>query len=108
MKKLISFISVLTLALSLLIPSTVLAAQTKTHYYTMIVKATNSTYNQSEQVYQTTLQDEDGNNWIILTQDNISGQWFNAIVSDNATPQNKLDDQIIDIGILPDNSPLKQ
>ena len=61
MKKLniLKSLSILTLTLSLLIPSTVLASTQTDHNYTSIMKATSSQLTPENQ-YLTTLLDEDG------------------------------------------------
>lgn len=99
MKKLITIAAI---TLSLLIPTNTLASTQTIHYYQSIMLATKSTYNQSTQVYTTTLRDENGNEWNMFTQDNIQGTWLNATMSDNVTPDNIYDDEIMDIGILSD------
>ena len=105
MKKLIS---ILTLSLTLLTssilttsanPSTIPGSDTS---YTMIALATQSTYNPSDSVYHTTLQNENGDAFIVLTTDNVSGQWFECSVDSNNTPENIKDDKIIDLGLLED------
>jgi len=105
MKKLLS---ILTLSLSILTssilttsasPSTIPGSDTS---YTMIALATNSTYNPSDSTYHTTLQNENGDAFIILTTDNVSGQWFECSVDSNGTPQIITDDKIIDLGLLKD------
>jgi len=105
MKKLIS---ILTLSLTLLTssilttsanPSTIPGSDTS---YTMIALATQSTYNPSDSVYHTTLQNENGDAFIVLTTDNVSGQWFECSVDSNNTPENIKDDKIIDLGLLKD------
>jgi len=106
-KSILKFLSILSLSLSLLIPSTVLASQQTTHYYNMTTKATQSTYNQSDSLYHTTLTNEDSEAYTILSTDNITNQWFSCSVSDNATPQNTKDDMIIHYGLLQDSYSLK-
>jgi len=75
MKKLLS---ILTLSLSLLTssilttsanPSTIPSSDTS---YTMIALATQSTYNPSDSVYHTTLQNENGEAFIVLTTDDVT------------------------------------
>jgi len=108
MKKLIPIISTLTLSLTLLTssilttsanPSILPGSDTS---YTMIALATNSTYNPSESYYHTTIQNENGNAFIVLTTDNVTNKWFECSVDSNGTPENIADDKIIDLGLLED------
>jgi len=105
MKKLIS---ILTLSLSLLTssilttsanPSILPGSDTS---YTMIALATQSTYNPSDSCYHTTIQNENGDAFIVLTTDNVSAQWFECSVDSNDTPSDIKDDKIIDLGLLED------
>ena len=103
MKKLIS---ILTLSLSLLTSSILTTSASPSiqpntdHSYTMIALATNSTYNPSDSVYHTTIQNENGDTFTVLTSDNVSGQWFECSVDSNSTPEIITDDKIIDLGLL--------
>ena len=103
MKKLLS---ILTLSLTLLTssilttsaaPSIIPGSDTS---YTMIALATNSTYNPSESYYHTTIQNENGNTFIVLTTDNVTNKWFECSVDSNNTPQIITDDKLIDLGLL--------
>jgi len=105
MKKLIS---ILTLSLTLLTssilttsaaPSILPGSDTS---YTMIALATQSTYNPSDSCYHTTLTNENGEAFIVLTASNVSGQWFECSVDSNNTPDIIQDDKIIDLGLLED------
>jgi len=105
MKKLIS---ILTLSLTLLTssilttsasPSILSGSDTS---YTMIALATQSTYNPSDSVYHTTLANENGDAFIVLTIDNVANQWFECSVDSNNTPDIIQDDKIIDLGLLQD------
>ena len=105
MKKLIS---ILTLSLSLLTSSILTTSASPTILpgsdtsYTMIALATQSTYNPSDSCYHTTLQNENGNTFIVLTADNVKDKWFSCSVDSNNTPENIKDDKIIDLGLLED------
>ena len=105
MKKLIS---ILTLSLTLLTSSILTTSAAPSIQpnsdtsYTMIAFATNSTYNPSDSVYHTTIRNENGDTFIILTADDVSGQWFECSVDSNDTPQIITDDKIIDLGLLED------
>jgi len=103
MKKLIS---ILTLSITLLTssilttsanPSILPGSDTS---YTMIALATQSTYNPSKSYYHTTIQNENGDAFIILTTDNVTGKWFECSVDSNDTPNIIQDDKIIDLGLL--------
>jgi len=108
MKKLLSILSTITLSITLLTssilttsanPSTIPDSDTS---YTMIALVTQSTYNPSDSCYHTTLANENGEAFIILTTDNVSGQWFECSVDSNNTPDIITDDNIIDLGLLED------
>jgi len=108
MKKLIPILSVLTLSLTLLTssilttsasPSIIPGSDTS---YTMIALATHSTYNPSESCYHTTLTNENGDAFIVLTIDNVINKWFECSVDSNNTPEIITDDKIIDLGLLED------
>jgi len=105
MKKLIS---ILTLSLSLLTSSILTTSASPSiqpnsdHSYTMIALVTQSTYNPSDSTYHTTIQNENGDAFTVLTSDNVSGQWFSCSVDSNSTPENIKDDKIIDLGLLKD------
>jgi len=105
MKKLIS---ILTLSLSLLTSSILTTSASPTILpgsdtsYTMIALATNSTYNPSESYYHTTLTNENGDVFTVLTTDNFINQWFECSVDSNNTPDIIQDDKIIDLGLLED------
>jgi len=103
MKKLLS---ILTLSLTLLTssilttsasPSTIPGSDTS---YTIIALATQSTYIPSDSLYHTTLANENGEAFIILTASNVKDQWFECSVDSNDTPENITDDKIIDLGLL--------
>ena len=66
----------------------------------MIALATQSTYNPSDSLYHTTLSNENGDAFIILTVDNVTNKWFSCSVDSNDTPENITDDKIIDLGLL--------
>ena len=108
MKKLIPILSILTLSLSLLTSSILTTSANPSIQpnsdasYTMIALATQSTYNPSESVYYTTLQNENGEAFIILTASNVKDQWFECSVDSNGTPNIITDDKIIDLGLLED------
>jgi len=95
MKKLLS---ILTLSISLL-TSSIPGSDTS---YSMIALATQSTYNPSNSTYHTTLQNENGDAFIILTTDNVANKWFECSMDSNGTPENIEDDKIIDLGLLED------
>jgi len=103
MKKLIS---ILTLSITLLTSSILTTSANPTILpgsdtsYTMIALATNSTYIPSESYYHTTLANENGEAFTVLTSDNVKGQWFECSVDSNGTPENITDDKIIDLGLL--------
>ena len=105
MKKLIS---TLTLSLTILTSSILTTSASPTIIpgsdtsYTMIAYATNSTYNSSDSLYHTTIQNENGDTFTVLTSDNVSGKWFECSVDSNNTPENIADDKIIDLGLLQD------
>jgi len=105
MKKLIS---ILTLSLTLLTSSILTTSANPSIQpgsdtsYTMIALATNSTYNPSDSCYHTTLQNENGDTFTVLTASNVSGQWFECSIDSNGTPENIKDDKIIDLGLLED------
>ena len=106
--KLIPILSTLTISISLLTSSILTTSANPSiqpnsdHSYTMIALATQSTYNPSDSTYHTTLLNENGNTFIILTADNVSGQWFSCSVDSNGTPQIIEDDKIIGLGLLED------
>ena len=106
MKKSLKLISILTISLSLLIPSTVLASSQTDHNYTSIMKATNSQLTPKNQ-YLTTLLDENGEQWEVILDENQTGQWYNAHLTDHATPDYIYDDEIFALDWLSDTSPLK-
>ena len=105
MKKLIS---ILTLSLTLLTSSILTTSASPSiipgsdHSYTMVALATQSTYNPSNSVYHTTLQNENGDTFTVLTADNVKDKWFNCSVDSNDTPENIKDDKIIDLGLPED------
>jgi len=105
MKKLIS---ILTLSLTLLTSSILTTSANPStqpntdHSYTIIALATQSTYSPSESLYHTTIQNENGEAFIVLTVDNVAGKWFECSVDSNDTPQIITDDKIIDLGLLED------
>jgi len=105
MKKLIL---TLTLSLTLLTSSIITTSanpsiQPNSDYsYTMIALATQSIYNPSDSTYHTTIQNENGDTFIILTTDNVTNQWFECSVDSNNTPEIITDDKIIDLGLLED------
>jgi len=66
----------------------------------MIALATQSTYNPSDSTYHTTLQNENGDTFTILTSENVTNKWFSCSVDSNDTPENIKDDKIIDLGLL--------
>ena len=104
MKKLIS---ILTLSITILTSSILTTSASPTILpgsdtsYTMIALATQSTYNPSDCVYHTTIQNENGDAFIVLI-DNVTNKWFECSVDSNNTPQNVTDDKIIDLGLLED------
>ena len=106
MKKLFPLISTLTLSLTLLTssilttsanPSILPGSDTS---YSMIALATQSTYSPSDSVYHTTIQNENGDAFTVLTTDNVSGQWFECSVDSSGTSNIIEDDKIIDLGLL--------
>jgi len=107
MKKLIS---ILTLTLSLiLLTSSILTTSANPSIlpgsdtsYTMIALATQSIYNPSESYYHTTLANENGDTFIVLTTDDVTNKWFECSVDSNNTPEIITDDKIIDLGLLED------
>ena len=105
MKKLIS---ILTLSLTLLTSSIITTSASPSILpgsdtsYTMIALATQSTYNPSDSCYHTTIQNENGELFTVLTSDNVTNKWFECSVDSNNTPQNVTDDKIIDLGLLED------
>ena len=105
MKKLIS---ILTLSLTLLTSSILTTSANPSiqpntdHSYTMIALATQSTYNPSENLYHTTLANENGNTFTVLTTDNVANKWFECSVDSSNTPEIITDDKIIDLGLLED------
>jgi len=111
MKKLfksLKLISILTLSLTLLTssilttsanPSTIPGSDPS---YTMITLATQSTYSPSDSTYHTTLQNENGDAFIVLTTDNVAEKWFECSVDSNGTPNIITDDKVIDLGLLED------
>jgi len=105
MKKLIS---ILTLSLTLLTSSILTTSANPSitpgsdTSYTMIALATNSTYNPSNSVYHTILQNENGDAFTVLTTDNVKDKWFECSVDSNGTPEIITDDKIIDLGLLED------
>ena len=105
MKKLIS---ILTLSITLLTSSILTTSANPTILpgsdtsYTMIALATNSTYNPSNSVYHTILQNENGDAFTVLTTDNVKDKWFECSVDSNGTPEIITDDKIIDLGLLED------
>jgi len=103
MKKLIS---ILTLSLTLLTssilttsanPSILPGSDTS---YTMIEVATQSIYNPSDSVYHTTIQNENGDAFTVLTASNVTNKWFECSVDSSGTPNIITDDKIIDLGLL--------
>ena len=111
MKKLLSVLSVLTLSLTLLTTSILTSSILTTsaspsiqpnsdHSYTMIALATQSTYNPSDSTYNTTLANENGDAFTVLTADNVKDKWFECSVDSNNTPEIITDDKIIDLGLL--------
>jgi len=105
MKKLIS---ILTLSLTFLTSSILTTSANPSiqpnsdHSYTMIALATNSTYNPSESYYHTTIQNENGDAFIVLTSDDVKDKWFECSVDSNGTLNIIQDDKIIDLGLLED------
>jgi len=103
MKKLIS---ILTISLTLLTSSILTTSANPTIQpgsdtsYTMIALATQSIYNPPNSCYHTTIQNENGDAFIILTTDNVTNKWFECSVDSNNTPENIKDDKIIDLGLL--------
>jgi len=106
MKKLIPILSILTLSLTILTssilttsanPSILPGSDTS---YTMIALATQSTYNPSDSTYHTTLQNENGDAFIVLTASNVTNQWFECSLDSSNTPNIITDDKIIDLGLL--------
>ena len=108
MKKLIPILSILTLSLTLLTSSIITTSASPSIQpgsdtsYTMIALATQSTYNPSDSTYHTTLQNENGDAFIVLTASNVTNKWFECSVDSNGTPENIKDDKIIDLGLLED------
>jgi len=100
----------LTLALSLtILTSSILSTSANPSIqpntdssYTMIALATNSTYIPSESLYHTTLANENGDAFTILTSDNVTKKWFSCSVDSNNTPNIIQDDKIINLGLLED------
>ena len=77
MKKIIT---VLTLSLTLLISSSVLASTNK-----IILHVNNSTFNPTQNLYLDQVMDENGDVYLISSYDDISGKWLNAtIINDGA------------------------
>ena len=105
MKKLLS---ILTLSITLLTSSILTTTATPSitpgsdTSYTMIALATQSTYNPSDLCYHTTLTNEDGDAFTVLTSDNVKDKWFSCSGDSNDTPQIITDDKIIDLGLLED------
>jgi len=105
MKKLIS---ILTISIPLLTSSILTTSANPSILpnsdtsYTIIALATQSTYNPPESLYHTTIQNENGDAFIVLTTDNVTNQWFSCSVDSNGTPENIKDDKIIDLGLLED------
>ena len=105
MKKLISILplSLTFLTSSILTTSANPSIQPNSdHSYTMIALATNSTYNPSESYYHTTIQNENGDAFIVLTSDDVKDKWFECSVDSNGTLNIIQDDKIIDLGLLED------
>jgi len=106
MKKLFPILSIITLSLSLLTSSILTTSANPSitpgsdTSYTMIALATQSTYNPSDCVYHTTLTNENGDAFIVLTASNVTNQWFECSVDSNGTPNIITDDKIIDLGFL--------
>jgi hypothetical protein len=65
----------------------------------MITKVIEVNYDQTQNIYYTTLLDENGAQWIIEAHDNLKNQWLNVYTSDNAT-QNIEDDVIYGYEII--------
>ena len=108
LSKLIPILSILTLSLTLLTSSILTTSANPTTQpgsdtsYTMIALATQSTYNPSDSCYHTTLQNENGDTFTVLTASNVKDKWFECSVDSNNTPDIITDDKIIDLGLLED------
>jgi len=111
MKKLLSIFT-LTLTISLLTSSILTTSANSSILpgsdtsYAMIALATNSTYNPSDSLYHTTLANENGNTFLILTSDDVTNKWFECSVDSNNTPNIIQDDKIIDLGLLEEENNL--
>jgi len=80
MKKLLSFVSILTISLSLLISSTVLAS---TATKQIILHVQSSNYDYHTNLYIAEVMDENGDLWEIQSYDDISGQWLDATINND-------------------------
>lgn len=100
-------LSIITLSLSILsfIPTPALATQSQN--YTSICKVSNvslvtDNINKSQTLYQTTVINENGEEWILFSEQSLSGQWLNVYYNDNGTPDIIEDDSIYGYEILED------
>jgi len=111
MKKINTFLTVLTLSLSVLstiLTPSIVSASTQVNQaqapntYEMVCRVSNSSYSFTQNIYKTTIIDEDENAFNVLSDSNLTGQWLNVYASNNNTPDNKQDDLINDFELLQD------
>lgn len=61
-----------------------------------VMQCINSTYDNKLNIFESSLQDENGDEFLIYTKDNIKSKWFVSIVDTRATIKAE-DDEIIDL-----------
>ena len=76
-------LSILTLSLSLLISSSVLASYPSTATKQIILHVESSNYDIHSKLYIAETMDENGDIYIIQSFDDISGQWLDATINQN-------------------------
>jgi len=108
MKKILTILTLsLTFLTTALIPSQVLAATQITPtgaQYSAICRTSQSIYNPSFNQYNTSVIDENGDSFTVLTINKIKDNtWLDVIFSDQNTPENKKDDIIINFNLLRNN-----
>jgi hypothetical protein len=108
--KLIKTLSALTLSLSILSTTLINPIPTQAANqnpvtgtnYTMICRTSDSIYNQSDNLYHTTIIDEDENEWVIFIDQKLSPDtWLDVYCNDNSTPSILEDDSIYGFDIMP-------
>jgi len=83
--KILSFITILTISLSLLISPIANACNQNNYTYSKIfyVKSSNYDYYTGSNLYISWIMDENGDIWVIESFDDISGQWLDAEINSN-------------------------